>query len=119
MADIKATVTVEGRVTLHLTEVEAAALEALIGYGTDPFLKVFYKHLGESYLKPHEKGVRSLFATIGRDVPHALERFKAARLAFMMPNPSAVARGIEQMRRKAMEEAAAQRLGEQACGVKP
>lgn len=109
MAEVKATATVEGRVTLHLTEVEAAALEAIIGYGTDSFLKVFYKHLGEHYLRPHEAGVRSLFKTIGRDVPHALARFQAARMAFMMPNPNVVTQGIERMRREAMEAAQAAR----------
>jgi hypothetical protein len=109
MAEIKATATVEGRVTLHLTESEAAALEALAGYGDDAFLKVFYKEMGQSYLKPHEAGLRSLFRTIDRDVPHALKRFQAARLAFMMPNPNLVTNAINRARREAMEEAAAAR----------
>lgn len=105
MADVRASATVEGRVTLHLTEVEAAALEAITGYGVEAFLKVFYPKLGEVYLRPHEAGVKSLFATINRDVPHALRRFKAARLAFMMPNPGAVAPALERIICEARERA--------------
>lgn len=50
-------------VRLILTEAEVGALDALAGYGTDAFLKVFYQHMGEHYMKPHEAGLRSLFAT--------------------------------------------------------
>jgi hypothetical protein len=52
---------VEFKVTLELTETEARALEAIIGYGIKPFLPMFYKHLGEYYLKKYEKGAVSLF----------------------------------------------------------
>ena len=49
---------------IELTEQQAGALDALVGYGTDTFLEVFYKHLGEAYLKPYEAGLRSLFEEI-------------------------------------------------------
>lgn len=52
---------VEFKVTLELTENEARALEAIIGYGHEAFLKVFYQHLGSHYLKPYEKSAISLF----------------------------------------------------------
>ncbi|MCX5478486.1 hypothetical protein OSH08_05690 [Kaistia geumhonensis] len=48
------------------------ALDALVGYGVDAFLKVFYEKLGEAYMRPHEAGLRSLFKAIGRDVGPAL-----------------------------------------------
>lgn len=48
-------------IVIALTEAEARALEALAGYGADPFLKVFYKSMGRHYLEPHEEGLRSLF----------------------------------------------------------
>jgi len=104
MAQIKASATVEGRVTLHLTETEAAALDAITGYGVEPFLKVFYAQMGKHYLQPHEAGVKSLFDTVRRDVPHALDRFKAARLAFMLPNPGAVGPALRDVIRRADAE---------------
>lgn len=51
--------------TQTFTEAEARALEALVGYGIEPFLQVFYTHLGKHYLQPHEAGLRSLFGNIG------------------------------------------------------
>ena len=52
-------VTVEAVLTLNHDEL--GALDALVGYGVEPFLKLFYKHMGEAYLKPHEAGLRSFF----------------------------------------------------------
>lgn len=105
MAEIKPSVKIEGSITLTLTETEARALEAIAGYGDEAFLECFYKHLGTSYLRPHAAGVTSLFERIRRDIPHALSRFDAARMAFLMPNPGLVRQGIERMRREAMEKA--------------
>ncbi len=51
-------------VTVRLNGGEIRALDALAGYGTDEFLKVFYQKMGKHYLKPHEGGVRSLFARV-------------------------------------------------------
>jgi hypothetical protein len=57
--------------TQTFSEVEARALEALVGYGIEPFLKVFYEHMGRAYMQPHEQGLRSLFDSIG-DISGAL-----------------------------------------------
>jgi hypothetical protein len=48
-------------VVLQLTEEEARALDALAGYEINSFLQAFYTNLGESYMKPHEKGLITLF----------------------------------------------------------
>jgi hypothetical protein len=64
MAKIDSKPLVQLEIVLRLTEDEAAALDALAGYGTEAFLKVFYTHLGTAYLQPHEKGLRSLFNEI-------------------------------------------------------
>lgn len=61
MAETTVTTQVEFKVTLQLTEAEANALEAIIGYGVKPFLQMFYEHMGKSYLQPYEKGAISLF----------------------------------------------------------
>lgn len=60
----KIAVVIDTQVELILSEQEVLALGALCGYGIDTFLRVFYKELGESYLKPHEAGLRSLFAAV-------------------------------------------------------
>lgn len=74
---IRTTVTVDA--TLDLSEGELAALDALAGYGTDPFLKTFYKEMGEAYLKPHERHLRSLFEKIKEVAPPALRRAQEMR----------------------------------------
>lgn len=71
---------VEVSATLTLTEEEMRAFDALVGYGVDAFLKVFYEHLGKSYMERHEAGLRSLFATQG--IATILRRADAARQAF-------------------------------------
>lgn len=56
---------IEAHATITLNEAEMGALDALAGYGTDTFLRVFYKEMGKSYLEPHEAGLRSLFEAAG------------------------------------------------------
>lgn len=64
MAKIEGRPGVTMNVTIVLSESEAAALDAIVGYGDDAFLEVFYNHMGKSYLKPHEEGLRSLFRSV-------------------------------------------------------
>jgi hypothetical protein len=64
-----------------LTQSEAAALEAIAGYGHEPFLKVFYEHMGKSYLQPHEVGMKNLFARIKETLPREISKIDAAREA--------------------------------------
>ncbi|SMF47906.1 hypothetical protein SAMN02982917_2348 [Azospirillum oryzae] len=82
MAKIEARATLHVEVPFTLNESEAAALEALAGYGTDAFLKVFYKQMGEAYLRPHEAGLRSLFEGARTHMPDILERARRARDTF-------------------------------------
>lgn len=67
--------------TLTLTEQEIGALDALVGYGIEAFLKHFYTALGRSYLQPYEKGMRSLFETVAATCPTALSDVRKARQA--------------------------------------
>lgn len=78
---------VELDVALKLNESEVRALDALAGYGIKPFLEVFYAHMGQHYLKPHEAGLRSLFETIQSELPAIIRRQTAARQAFALQNP--------------------------------
>jgi hypothetical protein len=61
MANFVAKPTIKFEINMTLTESEARALEALMGYGLDTFIKVFYQHMGKHYLEPHETGLISLF----------------------------------------------------------
>lgn len=56
--------TLKFTVYLELDEVEAQALAAITLYGSGPFLEMFYKYLGRTYLHPHEEGLKSLFNSI-------------------------------------------------------
>ncbi len=48
-------------VTVVLTEQEVRALDAMAGYGFEPFIKQFYSGLGKHYMQPYEAGIKSLF----------------------------------------------------------
>lgn len=59
--DINIKTKVDFKVTMELTENEAKALEAIIGYGFKPFIEMFYKHMGKHYLQPYESSAKALF----------------------------------------------------------
>jgi hypothetical protein len=68
-------------VTFTVTEDEARALDALFGYDIEYFLKTFYEKMGQSYLQPHETGLRSLHNSRGF-LSGELGRIDDARKAF-------------------------------------
>jgi hypothetical protein len=74
--------TVAVSATLQLSESELRALDALVGYGVEPFLKVFYEKLGRAYLEPHECGLHGLFESVRSTAPGILARADDAREAF-------------------------------------
>lgn len=82
MAKIQGRPSVVLTATLVLTKHELGALEALAGYGTDEFLKIFYEHMGKHYLRPHEAGLRSLFESVREHVPRLIRRAEDAEAVF-------------------------------------
>lgn len=82
MARIEQRPIIDLEVSVVLSDAEIGALDALAGYGTDAFLKVFYEHMGQSYLKPHEAGLRSLFDTVRGKLSVYHQRMRDARLVF-------------------------------------
>jgi hypothetical protein len=68
--------------TVEMTKHELCALEALAGYGTDVFLKVFYEKMGKAYLEPHEAGLRSLFESVRSDFPRLKSLSEDAEAVF-------------------------------------
>ncbi len=83
MSEIKgsASVQVKFNIKLDLNINEARALEAIAGYGTDAFLKVFYEKLGKAYLGPFEEDARSLFKKITADLPPEIKKIDEAAKA--------------------------------------
>lgn len=73
----QAKIQVECSIQFVLTKTEALALDALAGYGIDPFLKTFYEKMGRHYLEPHEKGLRDLFERIRTELPSQVNKITA------------------------------------------
>jgi hypothetical protein len=55
--------------TLTITEDELRALDGLVGYGYDAFIKKFKSELGSHYIQDHEKGLKNFFETIRTSAP--------------------------------------------------
>lgn len=72
MAKVLNRIAIEFTTNILINEDEARALEALVGYGVDNFLKTFYEKLGKAYLQPHEQGIRSFFKAVGTQVLPAI-----------------------------------------------
>lgn len=70
---------VDMKITLTLTENEARALHVLVGYGFEPFIKVFYEKLGKHYLEPYHKECKNLFDVIYQSLPEQLGKFDKMR----------------------------------------
>lgn len=64
---------------LHLTEPEIRAMDALVGYGIEPFLEVFYEKLGKAYMRDHEGGLRAFFESIEKQIRPELHRMDAVK----------------------------------------
>jgi hypothetical protein len=70
---------------LTLSESETRALDALAGYGADEFIQRFYSHLGETYMKSHEQGLRDFLGSIRGQLPVQLAKIDAARKSLLSP----------------------------------
>lgn len=70
---------VEITATVTLTEGHLRALDALIGYGDDAFLRAFYVKLGRHYMKPFERDLRDLFGHLRGTVPQSLREVEEIR----------------------------------------
>lgn len=77
---LTAKVNVNFTFTLVLTEGEIRALDALVGYGFDPFVKVFYDKLGKHYMEPYENDLKNLFLKVEETRKHltVIDAYKKA-----------------------------------------
>jgi len=80
--EVKSQSNIEFSMTFTVSESEARALDALVGYGFKPFIEVFYERLGKSFMQPHEKGLKSLFETVEAEIPKHLSRMSNTRKTF-------------------------------------
>lgn len=81
MSTIKPQINVQYTANIELRECELRAIDAMVGYGADAFLKVFYEKLGTNYMRDHESGLRALFEKITAHVPGQLRLVDSARAA--------------------------------------
>ena len=80
--EVKSQSKMEFSMTFTVSEEEARALNALTVYGFKSFTEVFYEKLGVTYMKPHHKGLESLFETIKKNIPPHLARMSNTRKTF-------------------------------------
>lgn len=69
-------------VQFNVNEEEARALDALVGYGDDAFIKHFKETLGSAYIRDHEQGLRSFFKSVREMMPPILNKLDAARRVY-------------------------------------
>jgi len=65
--------------SIQLTEIELRALEAMVGYGYDSFIKAFKEKLGSHYMNGYEKGMKQLFEDVRDQVGPALRKIDRLR----------------------------------------
>lgn len=82
MAQLEAKTKLDLSVSFTVNESELRALDALAGYGDDAFIQMFYKNLGESYMKPYEAGMREFLKSIRNVAAPILSQTDKARKAF-------------------------------------
>lgn len=66
----------------EVNEKEARALDALVGYDFDNFVKVFKSGLGAHYIDGHEESLRGIFSQLRNSIPQALLRLELAQKEF-------------------------------------
>ena len=79
MGKIKSTSNLDFKLTLELNEMEANALNQICNYESKDFLKVFYEHMGKSYLQPYEDGIISLFKTVKEELGQHIYKINKVR----------------------------------------
>lgn len=77
--DAKAKVDVQMNITLTLTIEEAKALNAIAGYGTKPFLDLFYEKMGKHYLQPQEKDFILFLEKCQYQIPKEISKIERAK----------------------------------------
>lgn len=77
----QASMSIDYSIQFTLTYEEAKALDALAGYEYKAFLETFYTKMGKHYLEPYEKGLRSLFERIKKDLRYETEAIDQSKKA--------------------------------------
>jgi len=80
--EAKAKSRIDVTIQITISEDEARALDAIMGYGAKGFIEGFYKQMGKHYLMPYEHAVPSLFAGVRTQIAPILEKADKAREVF-------------------------------------
>lgn len=81
-------VEVHFKTKITISECAGRALDALVGYGDDAFLKHFKEKLGESYIRDHEEGLKEFFAQVRAEVLPRIHLVEELRKMSNMPKPN-------------------------------
>lgn len=76
---MKPKIVIDFMADVTLSEQEILALDGILGYNVDTFLKVFYEKMGKSYVQPHESGVRSLHENLRKQLSPLVATITEAR----------------------------------------
>lgn len=82
MAALESRPKIDLEISLKINEAEARALDALVGYSFDDFIKVFKEGLGRHYMENNEEGLRTFFKDIRQIMPGILYQVDKARKEF-------------------------------------
>lgn len=85
MATITGRANIDLKLAFVITETEARALSAMVGYGYDGFIETFKKHMGEHYMRGHEGGLKLFFESVRGIVDGELHKLDKARAIFLKP----------------------------------
>jgi hypothetical protein len=87
MAQIRSQIAdIDAKIVLILSEDEARALEAIVGYGPEKFIEWFEKNHGKHYISKAKLGIKSLFETTRRELPQHISKLEDARNLLNLPS---------------------------------
>ncbi len=105
MAAVQNNLRIEYQIGLTLNETEARALDGLVGYGDDAFIKHFKENLGTHYIRDHVDGLKSFFKTVREQVlPELYEIDELRRTWRQAAEREQLATEVRQQRDKLLKE---------------
>lgn len=79
MTKVNNTVNIQFSTTITLTEMEIRALDALVGYGDEAFIRAFKENLGSYYIENYTDGLVSFFNAVRGQVLPAMRQIDGIR----------------------------------------
>lgn len=92
----------EFHINIQLTEGEARAWDAIVGYGWDVFIQVFEEKLGKHYIAPYKREAEQMFKETRTTIGQQLYGIEQARKAIKAINQTG-SNQIVEIKRKLTE----------------